>query len=70
MNKKIRNEKTSLFGFGKNCTLFSYVPKNGENVLLLSALRNDDKIDENTGEQHKLEMITFYNETKEVDAVY
>ena len=59
-----RDEKTSLFGFGSNCTLVSYIPKKKKNVLLLSTLHNDDKIDEETGSARKPEIVTFYNATK------
>jgi hypothetical protein len=46
-----------------------YVPKKGKIVLLISALRNDDKRDLDTGDKYKLEVDTFYNSTKdEVDS--
>ena len=60
-----RDENTSLFGFGDKCTLVSYIPKKKKNVLILSTLHNDDKIDEETGTARKPEIVTFYNATKE-----
>ncbi|KAJ8968179.1 hypothetical protein NQ314_002438 [Rhamnusium bicolor] len=58
---------STMFAYGKkpnNCLLVSYVPKPNKNVLLLSTLHNDDKIDERTGEACKPEVITDYNFTK------
>lgn len=52
------------FGYGENkCTLTSYIPKKYKNVLMLSTLHNDDKIDGDSP-QNKPEVITFYNVTK------
>lgn len=59
--KITRPEKTSMFAFQEKCTLVSYIPKPGKNVLLLSTMHNDDALDELTG---KPEMIMTYNETK------
>jgi len=42
----------------------SYIPKKKKNVLVLSTLHNDDKIDEETGDARKPEIVTFYNATK------
>ncbi|XP_060809155.1 piggyBac transposable element-derived protein 4-like [Amyelois transitella] len=56
-----RAEKSSLFGYRGNCSLVSYVPKKGKNVLLVSSMHDDDKIDGVTG---KPEMIIDYNMTK------
>jgi hypothetical protein len=59
-----------LFGFKDNSTLVSYVPRKGKVVLLLSTMHHDKKIDEATGVARKLEIISFYNTTKEgVDVV-
>lgn len=55
---------SSLFGFQKDCTLVSYVPKRNKTVLLLSTMHNDDAIDATTGDKRKPEIITFYNHTK------
>ena len=59
-----RGEKTSLFGFRSDSTLLSYVPKKKKNVLILSTLHNNNKIDEETGSARKPEIVTFYNTTK------
>lgn len=68
----VQNRKpcTSQFAFQKNVTLVSYIPKKGKNVLLLSTMHHDSRIDLTTGEKLKPEIVTFYNETKSgVDAV-
>lgn len=59
-----RAPQTSLFGFQKDATLVSYVPKKYKNVLLISSLHNDGNIDEETGDLKKPEIISFYNMTK------
>lgn len=68
--KTKREETTSIFGFQKDVTLVSYVPKPRRMVYLLSTLHHEAEIDENTGAQKKPAIITFYNETKSgVDVV-
>ena len=64
VSNKNRSPNTSLFGFGDNCTLVSYIPRKNKNVLLLLTMHRDNKIDENTGVQQKPEIVTFYNATK------
>ena len=56
-----------MFGFTKNATLVSYVPKKGKVVTLLSSMhvgKNADRIDESTKDKRKPNIITFYNKTK------
>lgn len=68
--KTRREEKSSMFGFQKDITLVSYVPKPRKMVYLMSSLHHDQIIDEQTGAQQKPEIITFYNATKSgVDVV-
>lgn len=55
---------TNMFAFTKTETLVSYKAKANKIVLALSTLHNDDKIDEDTGDLSKPEIITFYNLTK------
>lgn len=55
---------SSVFGFTKSETLVSYKAKANKVVLALSTLQNDDKIDIETGDLAKPEIITFYNLTK------
>ncbi|KAJ8932206.1 hypothetical protein NQ314_014840 [Rhamnusium bicolor] len=62
-NTKVRSVTSSMFGFQKNMTLVSYVPKANKNVLLASSLHHDN-IDKKTKYQNKPEIITFYNSTK------
>lgn len=64
VNVKERPVHSSMFGYSETATLISYVPKKRKNVLLLSSLHFDDAIDQDTGDQHKPEIITYYNKTK------
>lgn len=67
---KNREVKSSKFAFNQGITAVSYVPKKSKNVLVISSMHLDDKIDGSTGEAMKPDMITFYNQTKSgVDAV-
>ncbi|KAH9633010.1 hypothetical protein HF086_000370 [Spodoptera exigua] len=61
---KSRTSKSSLFGFQKDVTLVSYVPKINKAVNLLSTMHYDAAIDPDTNEERKPEIITFYNRTK------
>ena len=56
----------SMFGFGENVTLASYVPqaKQKKNVVLFSSTDHGDKIDPESGDMKKPEIITFDNSTK------
>lgn len=64
---KSRAVKSNLFCFSTNCSLVSYVPKKGKNVLLISSMHYDDQVDEETG---KAQAIMDYNSTKSgVDVV-
>ncbi|XP_072395073.1 uncharacterized protein [Diabrotica undecimpunctata] len=48
----------------------SYIPKKGKHVIAVSTVHRDDRIDEDTGDQKKPEIITVYNSTKSgVDVV-
>ena len=63
----------SMFGFREKLTLVSYISKSKskkKNVVLISSMHQDKKIDEATGGDKKPEIISFYNSTKGgVDAV-
>jgi hypothetical protein len=61
---KGREVNSSMFGFHKKCTLVSYVPKVKKNVLLISTMHNDSKIDQSTGVMKKPEIITYCNKIK------
>jgi hypothetical protein len=39
-----RDENSSIFGFTKDLTLVSYVPKKNKSVVLLSSLHHDSAI--------------------------
>ena len=58
-----RDENSSIFGFTKDLTLVSYVPKKNKSVVFLSSLHHDSAICSDSG---KLEIIEFYNKTKGV----
>lgn len=57
-----REELSSIFGFTKSLTLVSYVPKTGKAVILLSSMHHSKEI--SVDNQHKPEIILFYNTTK------
>lgn len=63
-NPSARPACSSMFGFNKDCTLVSYIPKPGKNVILLSSLHFSDEIDSSTKLQKKPAIITDYNSTK------
>lgn len=60
--EKDRPVNSSMFGFRRECTLVSYVPKKKKIVLALSSMHTQDDIDEEEG--NKPEIILFYNSTK------
>lgn len=60
-NPTTRPLGSSMFAYNSCITLVSYIPKKKKNVLLVSSLHHDDKIDQETG---KPEMIMDYNDTK------
>ena len=57
-----RAELSSVFGFDRQLTLTSYVPKKGKAVILLSSVHHDDEIDEYHSK--KPAIIMHYNATK------
>lgn len=69
VSPKGRQEFDSIFGYTKNETLVSYVPKKGKTVVLISSLHvASNEVAEDVSK--KPEIITFYNETKSgVDVV-
>lgn len=58
---KQRKANTSIFGFTRDHTLVSYVPKKYRSAILLSSMHHSDEIDP---ESQKPEIIEFYNATK------
>ncbi|KAJ8866822.1 hypothetical protein PR048_032683 [Dryococelus australis] len=66
----IRPPCSSVFGFSKSGVLASYISQRNKNMSVLSTMHSDEKIDEETGEKRKPEIVTLYNLTKEgVDVV-
>nr|CAI5839665.1 unnamed protein product [Callosobruchus analis] len=61
---KERQICSTVFGFLEDCSLLSYCPKKNKCVLVISSLHMDGRLDEESGEDKKPEMITFYNRTK------
>lgn len=59
--QKNRAVGSSLFGFQKNVTLVSYVPKKNKSVVLISTMHEDSAIDPDS---KKPEIILEYNATK------
>ncbi|XP_069680912.1 piggyBac transposable element-derived protein 4-like [Periplaneta americana] len=56
-----RAVQSSMFGFQKDMTLVSYVPKRNKAVILLSTMHDDGTVDEDTGKPH---ILLDYNSTK------
>lgn len=59
-NRK-RQVESSIYGFTKDMTLVSFVPKKGKAVLLVSSMHSSPAQD---AEVNKPEIISFYNNTK------
>lgn len=64
---KNRSVGSTLFGFSKDCTLVSYVPKKNRAVILYSSMHHDNDINPTS---NKPDIIEYYNNTKSgVDSV-
>nr|CAH7718289.1 unnamed protein product [Callosobruchus chinensis] len=61
VNVKQRPPQSSIFAYQPHCSLVSYVPRKNKNVLVLSTMHHDDKLDKDSG---KPDMIMDYNRTK------
>lgn len=59
-----KSVNSSIFGFTKDMSLVSYIPRKSKAVLLLSTMHNDNAIDPTTQDAKKPEILTFYNMTK------
>jgi hypothetical protein len=62
--EKSKEEGSSMFGFQKDMSMVSYVPKKRRVVILVSSMHNDNAIDPESQQKLKPEIITFYNSTK------
>lgn len=58
---KQRPVRSSIYGFTRNCTMVSYVPKTNKAVILISSMHHTKEIDVDTG---KPSLIIDYNKTK------
>ncbi|XP_025835824.1 piggyBac transposable element-derived protein 4 isoform X1 [Agrilus planipennis] len=58
---KTRPEKSTLYGFTKDTTLLSHVPKKGKAVILASSMHHNEGTNTDSG---KPKIIQFYNSTK------
>ena len=58
---KTRDVGSTLYGFTKDITLVSHVPKKNKAVLLLSSMHHNEEVNE---EDNKPEIISYYNSTK------
>lgn len=63
-NVRDRSERTSMFGFSPTTTIVSYIPKKHKNVILVSTMHHDAKIESDTVDKTKPHIVTFYNSTK------
>lgn len=59
---KGREAHSSTFAHTQDVTLVSYIPKKGKNVILLSTVHHDQKVD--PADKKKPEIIKFYNKNK------
>lgn len=57
-----RDVESNVFGFSKNMTLVSYVPKKNRAVIILSTMHHSKEIDVNN--KNKSEVNLYYNSTK------
>lgn len=64
IDSKIRQEKSSLFGYQDDVTLLSYCPTKKKCVILASTFHHTDEIDESTGDKLKPFLLTCYNKYK------
>ncbi|GBP24853.1 PiggyBac transposable element-derived protein 4 [Eumeta japonica] len=60
--KKTRDIESNVFGFYKNMTLVSYVPKKNHALILLSTMHHGK--DEDVNKNNKSEINLYYNSTK------
>ncbi|XP_066251428.1 piggyBac transposable element-derived protein 4-like [Euwallacea similis] len=60
-NYEVESSLKSLFGFTRENTIVSYVPKKNKSVIMLSTMHHDNSVDQ---ESKKPEIIAFYNATK------
>lgn len=63
-NTRARPEFSSVFGFQKDMTIVSYIPKKYRNVNLISSLHHDDRINPSTAEKCQPDIITYDNHIK------
>lgn len=59
---KTRNIETNIFGFFKNMTLVSYVPRKNRAVIFLSTMHHTHQVD--MANKNKSDVNLYYNETK------
>ncbi|GIY52569.1 piggyBac transposable element-derived protein 4 [Caerostris darwini] len=64
INTKSRPSTSSVFGFQKDMTIVSYVPKTGKNVIVASSFHHDNTVDLSPEGKNVPEIIAFYNSTK------
>lgn len=57
-----RETFSSLFGFQRDMTLVSYVPKKNKSIILLSTMHHEANVSRD--KEKKPDIILYYNETK------
>ena len=60
---KSRERYSTEFGFKRNTTMVSYVPKKGKAIIMLSTMHHEEAIDEGSSKK-KPKIIQYYNGTK------
>lgn len=63
LDTKNRSLNSTIFGYGRNILLLSYVPRKNKNVIMISTMHDNGLINESLGAEKKPEVIT-YNSTK------
>lgn len=64
LETKKRGAKSTLFGYGKDLLLTSYIPNKNKNVIMISNMHDQGIIDPESGDQKKPQVISYYNITK------
>lgn len=52
LDTKKRDLNSTMFGYGKNIILLSYIPCKSKNVMVISTLREEGLIDESSDEKN------------------
>ncbi|KAE9522205.1 hypothetical protein AGLY_017387 [Aphis glycines] len=64
LETKKREVNSTLFGYGKDLLFTFCTPNKNKNVIMISIMHDEAMIDQESGDQKKPEVITYYNSTK------